>query len=325
MGDKKGHWVGVDLGATKMLSTVFDDDFSQLGRERKKTKGHEGAKTVIERLIRTVHQAIADAQIALGDVSGIGIGCPGPVDMEKGVVLEAVNLTWENVRLAKVLSEEFGCPVEVLNDVDAGVYGEYCFGAAQSARTALGVFPGTGIGGGCVYDGEVIRGQGISAMEIGHIPVTPNGRLCGCGLRGCLETEASRLAIATEVVAAAYRGETTHLIQEAGTDVANIRSGVLAAAIANGDTVVEQIVRNAAERLGVGIAGVIHLIAPDMILLGGGLAEAMPELFMKTVAKSARRHVMPSYTDSFAVCIAELGDDAAVIGAAAWAKKQILT
>lgn len=319
----EGYWVGFDLGGTKMLATVYDDNFESLGRERKKTKGHEGASAVTSRIIRTIHQAIEDAEIEISDVRGIGIGCPGPVDSAKGVVLEAVNLSWENVPLAKQLKSEFGCDAVVLNDVDAGVYGEYCFGAGHSARTVLGVFPGTGIGGGCVYDGEIIRGRNSSGMEIGHIQITTSGRLCGCGLRGCLETEASRLAIAAEVASAAYRGETKHLIEMAGTDLANVRSGVLAEAIAKGDKVVEDIVRRAAHKLGIGIASVIHLIAPDTVLLGGGLAEAMPELFVETVTRSARRNVMPSFVDSFVVKVAELGDDASVLGAAAWVRKQI--
>jgi glucokinase len=323
MENMRSCWAGVDLGATKILATVFDGDFSPIGRKRTKTKGHEGVKAVIERILRTLHRAIEEAEVTVDQLAGIGVGVPGPVDMDRGIVLEAVNLSWENVCLSKMLENEFGCRVEVLNDVDAGVYGEYCFGVAQSARTVLGVFPGTGIGGGCVYDGEIIRGRAISGMEIGHLPVNEGGRLCGCGLRGCLETEASRLAIAADVAAAAYRGETPHLIVEAGTDVANIRSGVLASAIAKGDRVVEEIVRKAADRLGAGIAGAIHLLAPDMVLLGGGLAEAMPELYVQTVAQSTRRHVMPSFADSFVVRIGELGDDAAVVGAAAWAKRQI--
>jgi glucokinase len=318
-----GYWIGFDLGGTKMLATVFDDAFESTGRERKKTKGYEGTEAVTERIVRTVHQAIKNAGIELKAVRGIGIGCPGPVDSERGVVLEAVNLTWENVPLAKLLKDEFGCHIAVLNDVDAGVYGEYCFGAGRSARTVLGVFPGTGIGGGCVYDGEIIRGRNSSGMEIGHIQVSRGGRLCGCGLRGCLETEASRLAIATEVAAAAYRGEAPKLLAAGGTDLANIRSGLLADAIADGDSVVEDIVTKAAEKLGVGIAAAVHLIAPDVVLLGGGLVEAMPELFINTVTKSVQSHVMPSFVKSFSVRVAELGDDATVMGAAAWARREV--
>ena len=168
-------------------------------------------------------------------LAGIGVGCPGNIDLEKGVVIDAANLSWKNFQIREALEEEFKCPAVVLNDVDAGVYGEYRFGAGKAARCLVGVFPGTGIGGGCVYEGKVLRGKNISCFEIGHMQINPNGLPCGCGRIGCLETEASRLAISAAAAAAAFRGEAPHLLAAAGTDLANIRSGVLAEAIQAGD------------------------------------------------------------------------------------------
>ena len=318
---KEQHWLGFDLGGSKMLTAVLDSSFEIRSRERKRTKGHEGQQLVVSRMIKTIHEALQSAQVPVNELGGIGVGVPGPVDQVRGMALEAVNLSWEQVPLGEILEREFGCPVLVANDVDAGVYGEYRFGAAKDARTALGVFPGTGIGGGCVYDGEILRGKNNSCMEIGHMQVTQGGRLCGCGLRGCLETEASRLAIAAEVAAAAFRGETPKLLAAAGTDLANIRSGALARAITAGDTTVEAIVRNAARRLGVAIATFVHLLSPDAIVLGGGLVEAMPDLYIECVTDSINASVMPSFVDSFQVLIAKLGDNATIMGAAAWAEK----
>ncbi len=318
---KDEYWLGFDLGGTKMQATVFDSEFRPTARKRKKTKGHNGAKVVLDRIIESIHEVIAELQIDASRLGAIGVGVPGPVDQFKGIVLEAVNLGWKKVKLAEALEKEFHCPTAVLNDVDAGVYGEYRFGAAKLARTVIGVFPGTGIGGGCVYNGQIMHGKGKSCMEIGHIQVTVGGRLCGCGLRGCLETEASRLAISAEAAMAAYRGEAPHLLAEAGTDLSNIRSSVLAKAIEAGDAVIEQIVRRAATRIGSSVAGVIHLLAPDYVVLGGGLVEAMPQLFVTTVAETANKHVMPSFRDSFKVVAAKLGDDATALGAAAWAAR----
>lgn len=319
--EKKNYWVGLDLGGTKMLAAVYDANFKPLARKRRRTKGSEGADSVTSRMVRTIREALEEAKLAPDQVSGIGVGIPGPVDQEKGIVLEAVNLSWENVPLAKLMRDEFDRPVVVLNDVDAGVYGEYRFGAAKSARTALGIFPGTGIGGGCVYDGQIIRGKRNSCMEIGHVSVVPGGQLCGCGLRGCLETEASRLAIAAEVAKAAFRGEAPTILKLAGTTIADIRSSVLAEAIAAGDKVVEQIVRRAARILGTAVASAVHLLGPDIVVLGGGLVEAMPELYVESVASAAKAAVMPSFVDTFKVVAAKLGDDAGVLGCAAWAEK----
>ena len=203
------RWVGFDLGGTKMLAAVFDEKFRIVARQRKKTKGQDGPEAGMRRIVQTIKEAMKKND-APARLAGIGIGCPGPVDVDRGVILGTPNLSWRDVPIKKVLEDEFSCEVVVTNDVDAGVYGEYRFGAAQNARCAIGVFPGTGIGGGCVYEGHILRGANSSCMEIGHIPVAPNGRLCGCGQYGCLEAEASRLAIAAEASKAAYRGEAPH-------------------------------------------------------------------------------------------------------------------
>ena len=321
--EKENCWVGFDLGGTKMLAKVFDDDFKVLGSERKKTKGNQGAESGLQRMADAVRDALKDAGRPLESVAGIGIGCPGPVDMEKGVVLDPPNLGWDEVNVKRRLQKEFDCPIVVINDVDAGVYGEYRFGAAKKARTAFGVFPGTGIGGGCIYDGTILRGRNLSCFEIGHIPFMPDGPLCGCGQRGCLEAVASRLTVASNSARAVYRGDAPHLQKIAGTDLADIRSGALAEAVEHGDTVVEQIIRHTAFHIGQAVAGVIHLISPDVVVLGGGLVEAMPDLYVSEVKRVARDRVMPAYRDSFQVAATKLGDDAGVLGAAAWARKVI--
>jgi glucokinase len=157
-------------------------------------------------------------------------------------------------------------------------------------------------------------------MEIGHIQILPKGPRCGCGRRGCLEAVASRLAISAEATKAVYRGQAPNLKELAGTDLSKIRSGALAKSIEAGDEAIERIVKEAAQYMGVAIAGVINLLAPDMVILGGGLVEAMPKLVTGTVEKVTAKVVMPSFVDTYKVTIAQLGDDATVTGAAAWAQ-----
>lgn len=311
-------WVGFDLGGTKMLSMVFDESFEKLGKKRKRTRGHEGQDVGIERIIDTINESLEDAKADRANLAGIGVGCPSPVDMNEGIIHEAVNLGWNDMPLKKLLQDEYKCPVEIANDVDIGVYGEYRFGAAKGCANVLGVFPGTGIGGGFVYNHEIFRGTKSSCMEVGHIQIRPGGRLCGCGRYGCLETESSRLAIAAELAKAAYRGEAPTIQEKAGSTVADIRSGVIAAAVEAGEESVVKIVTRAAEQIGHAVASVVHLLAPDCVVLGGGLVEAMPKLFVENVGKSARKRVMQSFADSFEVVAAKLGDDATVLGAATW-------
>jgi len=319
MGDDnaKKIWLGFDLGGTKMLATVFDHKFKPLGRKRRKTKGAEGVAAGLERVIKTIDEALEEAKISPSQLSGIGVGLPGPLDLDKGIIIESSNLGWKNVKLQQLLVEKYKCPAVLANDVDAGTFGEYRFGAGKNGRCVLGVFPGTGIGGGLVYEGKIFRGKTTSCMEIGHMMVEPKGRLCGCGKRGCLETVASRLAIAAEVAMAAYRGETPVIFESAGTNLADVRSSLLADAVKSGDKVVEKIVRNAAKRIGDAVANVSNLLAPDIVVLGGGLVEALKDIFLDEVRDTVSKKVMDSFSKQIEVTVATLGDDAAVMGAAA--------
>ena len=320
---KSRYWLGFDLGGTKMMATVFDKDFNIVAYRRKKTKDAKGGKGILARVVETIEEALQAAHLSHKRLTAIGIGTPGWLDLDHGVILQAPNLGLRNVPLKKELTKDFGCPVVVANDVDAGTYGEYRFGAGQGVRCLLGVFPGTGIGGGLIYEGKLFRGRSSSCMEIGHIHMQPKGRLCGCGRRGCLETVASRLALAAEAGAAAYRGEAPHLYELAGTDVAAIRSGALASAIKAGDRVIEEIVRHSAKDLGIAIGSVANLLAPDMVILGGGLIEAMPSLYVQQVRTSIKKQAMRPFTKSLKVVVAKLGDDAVVMGAAALAAESM--
>jgi len=302
-----------------MLAVVFDSSFKPLGRDRKKTKGHLGAESGLERIVQTIREAMQDASVSDKQICGIGVGCPGPLDLNRGIILEAPNLGWKDVPIKQTLTKKFGCPAVIVNDVDAGVFGEYRFGAGRQERCVLGLFLGTGIGGGCVYEGKLFRGKTGSCMEIGHVQIMPAGPRSGTGRVGSLEAVASRLAIAAEAAQAAFRGQAPHLHELAGTDISQIRSGTLAAAIKASDRVIEQIVRDAAEKIGVVVAGMINVLAPDVVVLGGGLVEAMPQLFLDGVSGAVCRHVLASYADSYHIVPAELGDEAIVMGAAAWA------
>lgn len=321
--NQDAFWIGFDLGGTKMLTIAYDRDFNVLARERRKTKGRDGAESGVERIVTTIERLLKDNDLKLDDLQAIGIGCPGPIDLDKGRILVTPNLGWDKVDVREVLAKKFDVPVVVLNDVDAGVYGEYIFGAAKDARCAVGIFPGTGIGGGCVYDGTILHGAGISCMEIGHTRISSSDRASGYDMPGTLEAEASRLTIAAEAAKAAHRGEAPVLFKTAGTDLANIRSGAISESIKGGDKSIRELVENASETIGIAVVNIVHLLAPDCIILGGGLVEAMEDLIVGTVKRTARKRVMDVYRDRFDVVAAKLGDDAGAIGAAAWARRTI--
>lgn len=306
-----------------MLSQIYDADWNVIAKEKKRTKPGTTERQGVDRILDTIKDCLKKAEMVPAQLKGIGIGCPGPIDMDHGILLDLPNLGWESVPLQDQISKELGCPVAVLNDVDAGTYAEYRVGAAQGSRSAIGVFAGTGIGGGCIYQGEILRGAKVSAFEIGHIQVMSNGPRCGCGQRGCLESVASRLAIAAQAARTAYRGDAPNLLADAGVDLSKIRSGALSSAIAKGDKAIEEIILEASRYIGIAIASAVNLIGPEVVVLGGGLVEAMPDLFVPTVFKSANKRVMPAYQNTFKVVPAALEDDAGVLGAALWAEHRL--
>lgn len=321
--DKKSeeYWIGFDLGGTKMLSLVYDSDFNPVGKCRKKTKGFEGMRAGLDRINSVISESIKDAGIEPGQIRGLGIGCPGPLDFAKGRIREAPNLGWQNVPIKKSIEDEFGFPAEIANDVDSGVFGEYRFGAGRGARCVVGIFPGTGIGAGCVYEGRLLRGRNGSCLEIGHIPILQGGPLDGAGNPGSLESVASRLAISGQAAQAAYRGSAPNLLKQSGTNISDIRSGALQKSIDSGDDAVKAIVLDACRHLAMGVVTIVHLLAPDIIVFGGGLIEAMPKLMLTEIERIARPRVLESMRDEFKLVAAELGDDATTMGAAALAQQ----
>jgi glucokinase len=315
----KPFWLGFDLGATKMMAAVFGKDFKVLASVKAKTRGVEGSEEVLERIQATIADALREAGLDASELGGIGVGSPGPLDLDRGVILHAPNLSWHDVPLKETLEKKFKCSAVIANDVDAGTYGEFRFGAGRGGRCVLGVFPGTGIGGACVYEGRIFRGRTSSCMEIGHVRVQAEGRLCGCGQRGCLESVASRLAISADAAAAVYRGEAPALQALAGTDLALIKSGMLAKAIKAGDSAIESIVRAAARHIGSAVASAVNLLAPDIVVLGGGLVEALPDIVPGEIKKVICGQAMKAFTKDLKIAAAELGDNATAMGAAALA------
>jgi glucokinase len=311
--------VGFDLGGTKMYAVVFGDGWEVLGAERRPTNGHEGAEAGVVRMADAIGAALVAAGVARGDLRAIGIGCPGIVDMRSGTLHSAPNLGWDEVPLRGELGGRFGCPVAVVNDVDAGTYGEFVAGAGRGARTLVGVSPGTGVGAGCVYDGALLRGRRYSCMEIGRVRWPVPSVIGEPGEWPNFESFCSRLAVASACAAEAFRGNAPVVMEKAGTDMAKIKSKVIAAAYAAGDPGVVNIIDRAIEYLTGGVAAVVNLLAPDRVVLGGGLVEAMPKVFVDGMAKRLADFTAAELLEELVVCAAELGDEATAIGAAALA------
>ena len=206
---RKQYIIGIDLGGTKMLTALIGKENKVISEAKTKTRVDKGKKYFIGSILDSIRHVLREARTSINAVEGIGIGCPGIIDAQDGKVIYSPNIPFlKKFPLAESLSRVLHTSVAVENDVNAGLYGEFCFGAARKARNAVGIFIGTGIGGALLFDGKIYRGATGAAGEVGHMAVDPDGPLCGCGRKGCFEALASRSAIAAE--AALLAGEPLH-------------------------------------------------------------------------------------------------------------------
>lgn len=307
--------IGFDLGGTKMLAVVLDGKNNIRGKKKARTGGG-GNEGVLAQIIDVTRAAMDDAGVGAEEVSALGIAVPGPIDTARGMILEPPNLDMRNMPLVKRLRKELGIPVFLENDVNAGLWGEYVAGAAAGYRHVIGIFPGTGIGGGLILDGALYRGKLGAAGEIGHITVQTDGRRCGCGNFGCLETVASKTAIARDLALLAFNGQSPVLAEAGATDIRLVKSGLIARALEAGDTGVAEIVERAAEFLGIGMAAMVNTFDPELIVVGGGLVEKLGDRYLKPAEAMMRRRAMGRLVADVKVVAALLGDDATVIGVA---------
>jgi len=314
--------LGFDLGGTKMFAAVLDKNGSVLATERCPSQGYEGVEKGLERMLTLSRKVVQTAGIKPSQLSAIGVACPGTVDLEKGILTDAANLGWSEAHIGEAFNGAFKAPVSVLNDVDAGTWGEYRNGAGKEARSVLGVFPGTGLGGGFVYDGKLVRGRRYSCMEIGDLRVTGPSLITAPDDLPTIEQFASRLNLAAATAIAAYRGEAPSVMDSVGTDLRLIKSGTIANAVAAGDPGVVRALDSVLHYLAVAIAGTVELLGPDRIVMGGGLVEKMPDAFTKGLRKKLVSLCSPEPLGDLRIRSAKLGDDAVIFGAADYAARR---
>jgi len=321
MPKKKRYVLGMDLGGTKILAAVVDPKGRIQGEAKAKTRPQEGPQAVIERMAATARQAAREAGVKWEAVLGMGVGAPGPLNPETGVVHHTPNLPgWNEIPLASHLSKALHIPVLLENDVNLGTLGEHALGAGQGTRDMVGIFVGTGVGGGLILDGRLRSGYRHAAAEVGHMVVLAGGPVCGCGRQGCLEALASRTAIEREIRAGLAAGRES-LISGLSKGGEPLTSGMLAEAFRRGDPLVTEVVSRAQWYLGLLTASIVNLIDPEMVVLGGGMVEALGKEFVSPIGQTARQHfIQQADADRVQIVAARLGDHAGVLGAAilAW-------
>lgn len=318
----RDYLMGVDLGGTKILAGVFDDKLECLGRAKKSTKAQRGADAVVERVAATVLEAIDECDLQPKQIRGLGLGAPGACDPETGTVIFAPNLAWKNYPLKKELEKRLPFPVFVENDCNIQTLGVYEKELKGKPRHLVGIFLGTGIGAGIILDGKLYRGFNRTAGEIGHMVLEVGGPKCGCGNKGCFEALASRTAICKRLEAALKDGHKTVLTELLGVHLEDLRSGDLRKAIKRGDKLVERIVEETAEYTGIAVANIINLLNPEVIVLGGGLMDALEDEMLAIIIETAHDYAMNGTTDGIEILASRLGDEAGITGGAVLARRE---
>ncbi|GAB1481976.1 ROK family protein [Treponema sp.] len=317
---KQAHYyIGFDLGGTKMIAALVDEKGNILSRSRSRTPGEEGPDAVAAAMAKTVEAACAEAKIDPSEISALGAAIPGIIDPERGTV-NLTNLNLKEYPLKSSLEKALKVPVILENDVNAGTWAEFALGAAKGYRHVIGVFVGTGIGGGLILDGKLYRGWRGSAGEIGHLIIQDGGPLCGCGQYGCLEAFAARTAMAKDAVAIAAAGHLPELINKTGTDFKKFKSSIFEKALDMGNESVQGIVDRAAYHLGVGLASAAMLLNPEVFVIGGGFADRLRGSYLETVTKTMHSKAMNGVIQDVKVILGTLGDDAVPLGAALLAR-----
>jgi len=315
--------VGLDIGGTNMVVGLIPFSGGEpRGLKKEKTLPLRGGEDVVARaaaMVRECIDRVPDA--ASGEILGIGIGSPGPLNRASGLVLETPNLGWENFPLRDLLSNATGLPATLDNDANCATYGEWWQGAGKDARTLVGLTLGTGIGGGLVLDGEIHHGASDTAAEFGHMTIDTTGRKCKCGNYGCLEAYASGPNIAARAVEGLESGTDSVLTALVDGRTEEISAATVYEAVVLGDPFAEEVMKETAKVLGVGIANLVNALNPDAVVIAGGVTRAGEHLF-GPLRKEVRRRAFRSAVEACRILPAALPETAGVIGAAGVFKKE---
>jgi glucokinase len=304
--------IGVDIGGTLLRAARFDHDMKMLERVESESNAQMGADAVIGRLVALVQQVLPEDP---DDLGGVGIGVPGPLDLEQGVVIATPNLPWENVPLADLVRQAVGGTVHLGNDADVAGLAEHRLGAGKGTRHMIYMTISTGIGGGIINDGKLVTGRGMGG-EVGHIMINPKGPQCGCGQYGHLEAIASGTGIAHITREKLAAGAKSGILDYAEGDIDKVTSSTVGLAALDGDALAVELIQEAGRVIGIGMATLMHLFNPEMFVLGGGVTKT-GDLLFDAIRQSARDHVMnPRFAENTSIVPAALGGDVGLMGAA---------
>lgn len=315
--------LGVDLGGTKILTAVTDSQGKILSRDHSVTPARDGPEAVLESILESAHRALEGAEVAMSALACAGVGAPGLIDPRQGMVFTSPHLPgWRDVPLRDMVEERLGRKAFLVNDANAAALGELHFGAARGARNFIYVTLSTGIGGGIVIDGELYSGTIGAAGEVGHMTIDDRGPLCNCGNRGCWETLASGTALAREARQRIEEGVATSILEYARGDAAKVTAQAVHSAARQGDGLAQELIARTGYYVGVGLANLINIFNPELIVIGGGLSN-IGDILLEPAFKVAGERAYRETFRAVRFASAALGRDSGVLGAAVFAASEL--
>ncbi len=312
--------VSVDLGGTKIAAALVRTTGEILSQKSTPTLAEEGVAPVIGRLLAAVDSIIGNADLSHLSISGIAVAAAGVIDTENGTVTHSPNLPgWCEVPLKKSIEEALGLPTFLINDASAAALGEHRFGAGKGVSHLVYVTVSTGIGGGLILGGRLYTGASGSAGEVGHMVIDANGPRCSCGNVGCLEVLASGTALAREAQKLIQQGASTKIAELANGEPSNVTAKLVADAARQGDALAREIISQAATYLGMGLANLVNIFNPEMIVVGGGVAK-IGDMLLDTARRVAIERAFRLPAQRVQIVPSRLSDNAAILGAVAFAQ-----
>jgi glucokinase len=323
---RERYIIGVDLGGTNIVCGAMPEDGSrEIAMRSQPTYAEQGVDTVVDRIVQMIEDVIsvtgAETGATRDDFLGVGVGAPGPLDRERGVVIVAPNLGWRDFPLRDAIADRVGLPATLDNDANCATVGEWWVGAAKGGRNVVGLTIGTGIGGGLILDGKLYHGSSDVAGEIGHTTIDSTGRRCKCGNYGCLEAYTSGPAIAERAREALAGDLNSMLPGMVQGRLERITAQTVYDASRLGDVIAREVVRDTARFLGAGIANLLNIFNPDVVVVAGGVTAAGDALFEPLRAEVRRRAFKPA-VEACRIVPGSLPGSAGVVGAVATFKQQ---
>jgi len=310
------YYIGIDIGGTKIAGAVVSLAGRVINRNKTSTPKRVKARDIYACVVDSIDELMRTCGVPKRQIKGIGLGVPGIVDTDKDHILAAPNINLTGFPLSRQLKRKFNLPIAMTNDVNAGLLGEAWLGAAKGLKHVVGIFPGTGVGGGAIVGGQLVLGAQGAATELGHMIIDVNGPRCHCGNHGCLEALTSRWAIERDIRQRVKAGRKSTLIGLTKGKLATMKSRVLKEALAKNDRVVRDVLARASVNLGYAAVSINHIFNPQAIIFGGGVIKACGHFMLPIIDKTVHKDPFFKKFNSCRILRSKLGDDAVILGAA---------